>query len=76
MAQITIYLDGVTEALVEAAVRQSGLSKSRWIAQAIRARAGGEWPASVAALHGAWSDFPSLDEIRKSPGRDRKRERL
>ncbi len=76
MAQITIYLDRETEALVSRAVRKAGVSKSRWIADAIRARSGSEWPASVAALHGAWSDFPSLEEIRKSAGRDHRRERL
>ncbi len=76
MAQITIYLDPETEALVNTAVRESGSSKSKWIAEAIRARARSEWPASVVALEGAWTDFPSLEEIRKAEGRDRRRERL
>lgn len=76
MSQITIYLDSETEAFVNAAVRGSGSSKSKWIAEAIRARARSEWPASIVALEGAWTDFPSLEEIRKAEGRDRKRERL
>ena len=76
MAQVTIYLDPKTDALVNAAVRRSGLSKSKWIAAAIRARAGSEWPASVAALHGAWPDFPDPEQIRKSEAKDRKREPL
>jgi hypothetical protein len=76
MPQITIYLDPETDAFVNTAVRGSGSSKSKWIAEAIRARVRSEWPASVAALEGAWTDFPSLEEIRKAEGRDRGRERL
>jgi len=76
MAQITIYLDPQTESLVNAAVSQAGLSKSKWIAEAIRARAASEWPGAVAALPGAWPDFPDLADIRKSGARDRKREPL
>ena len=76
MPQITIYLDSDTDALVNAAIRGSGLSKSKWIAEAIQARARSEWPASVAALRGAWPDFPDLEHIRKGEGRDRKREPL
>lgn len=76
MPQITIYLDRQTEALVDRAVRKAGVSKSRWIAEAIRARAASEWPAAVAAPHGAWGDFPSLEKIRRTAGRDLARERL
>ncbi len=76
MAQTTIYLDPETDALVNTAVRRSGLSKSKWIAAAIRARAKSEWPAAVAALAGAWPDFPDLHHIRKSAAKDRKREPL
>ena len=76
MSQITIYLDPETEACVNAAVCGSGSSKSKWIAEAIRARARSEWPASIVALEGAWKHFPSLEEIRKAEGRDRRRERL
>ncbi|MBM3746748.1 MAG: ribbon-helix-helix protein, CopG family [Acidobacteria bacterium] len=76
MAQITIYLDRETEALVNRAVRQSGVSKSRWIAAAVRARAGSEWPAGVVGLQGAWADFPDLKDLRQTTGRDRKRGRL
>ena len=34
-----------------------------------------EWPASVAALAGAWPDFPTLEEIRQPIGEDVSRER-
>ena len=36
MSQITLYLDGATQALVDAAAQASGVSKSRWVADAIR----------------------------------------
>jgi len=76
MGQVTIYLDRQTELLVNTAVKRAGISRSKWIAEAVRARAGSQWPPCVAALAGAWEDFPSLAEIRRTAGRDRKRERL
>ena len=76
MPQVTIYLDDETEALVNAALKGARVSKSKWIAEAIRARVRSEWPRSVAAMAGAWPDFPTAEEIRKSKGRDRKREPL
>jgi Ribbon-helix-helix protein, copG family len=74
--QITIYLDDDTMAMVNAAAKASGVSKSQWIAEAIQLRSSKEWPASVAALAGAWSDFPSAEEIRRNHGADTSRERL
>ena len=35
-----------------------------------------EWPVSVQELAGAWSDFPSLEEIRDNPQPDFPREEL
>lgn len=76
MAQVTIYLDDQTIALVKAAVKTAGVSQSQWISEAVRQRARTEWPASVRALAGAWREFPAAAEIRKQPGRDTPRERL
>ena len=53
MAQITIYLDDEVLASVNAAVKAAGTSKSQWIAEAIRARASKEWPASIRELIGS-----------------------
>ena len=75
MAQITIYLDRGTAALVKAAVKKTGASQSHWIAEAVRQRARAEWPAAVAALAGAWPDFPALKEIRKPRAADTARVR-
>jgi hypothetical protein len=76
MAQITIYLDDDVLAHIKAATKAAGMSKSQWIAEAIRLRMSKEWPDSVRALAGAWPDFPTLEEIRGQQGTDVTRERL
>ena len=78
MAQVTIYLDGETEELMKAAVLESNMSQSKWIAEAIRerVRTRNEWPAAVIELAGAYPDFPSLEEIRNHPVPDVERESL
>lgn len=76
MAQITIYLDDDTTAVLKAAVKQAGVSQSQWIAEAVRQRARKEWPASVRALAGAWRNFPTAEQIRNQHGWDMLRERF
>ena len=76
MPQVTIYLDDQTAALVESAVKKSGLSKSRWIAEAVKEKSGSEWPQAVRNLAGAWKDFPTAEEIRQMDGIDVPREQL
>ena len=61
MAQITLYLDDATQALVEQAAQAQGLSKSRWVAEIIRKHAAHEWPLDCLALAGAFQDFPLRD---------------
>lgn len=58
MAQVTLYLDEATEALLAAAVARSGLSRSRWVAQAIQRQAADAWPQGFRELAGAFPDFP------------------
>ncbi len=74
MAQVTIYLDPDTEARMAEAAKQSGLSKSRWIAKLIRERTRTTWPDHVAALAGAWPDLPEAEELRRGLGQDTERE--
>jgi hypothetical protein len=76
MAQITLYLDEETIKRVRRAARASGLSQSRWLAELVRERTARQWPDAVRELAGAWGDFPEVDELRRSAGRDVKRERL
>jgi hypothetical protein len=76
MPQVTIYLDDKVLALVKAATKTTGISQSKWIAEAVRLRVKKEWPASVLGLAGAWPDFPTAEEIRESQDIDASREQL
>ncbi|MBV9678381.1 MAG: ribbon-helix-helix protein, CopG family, partial [Acidobacteriaceae bacterium] len=49
MPQVTIYLKDEILAIVRAAAKSTGISQSKWIAEAVRLRAKREWPASVVA---------------------------
>lgn len=63
MAQITLYLDDGTEALLARAAQSSGISKSRWVAQLIRTHAENEWPEDCLALAGQFPDFPLSEDV-------------
>lgn len=77
MAQVTIYLDPETEKRMEAAARDAGLSRSRWVANLIREKTVSEWPESFRRLIGGWEDdFPEVEEIRSGLGEDLPREPL
>ena len=76
MAQLTLYLDRETEMRMRAAAEAAGVSKSKWVATLIRNRLKDTWPASVAALAGAWSDLPEVEEMRADMGSDVPRESL
>ena len=76
MPQITIYLDKETERKMRAFVRGKKVSRSQWVASLIREKLQSEWPEDVAALAGAWQDFPSLEEIRAGTAKDVSRETL
>ncbi len=58
MAQITLYLDDATQALVDEAAKANGVSKSRWVADIIRTYAAYDWPQDCLALAGRFADFP------------------
>ncbi len=76
MGQLTIYLDEETEKKLNALVKKSGLSKSRWIAELIREKAAQQWPNTVKELAGAWKDFPLAEELRRFQTSDTDREPL
>ena len=62
MSQITLYLDDTTQALVDKAALASGVSKSRWVAEAIRHYAADEWPQACLDLAGSFPDFPLVEQ--------------
>lgn len=76
MGQITIYLDEQTEALVRAAVKAAGISKSKWVAELVRERVRNQWPDSIRSLAGAWPDMPTAEQIRRQQPADLQRESL
>ncbi len=76
MAQLTLDLDQETEMRMRAAAEAAGLSISKWVAKLVRERPTDSWPASVAALAGAWADLPVAEETRAGMGSDAPREPL
>ena len=76
MGQVTIYLDDEIEKRMTANAKAMKLSKSKWIANAIREKLVDEWPANVRELAGSWKDFPTLEEIRDTKQQDATRESL
>lgn len=76
MGQVTIYLDNETEERMRRLAEASGLSQSKWIAELIRRSVIDQWQESVKQLAGAWSDFPTKDELHANPAHDIPRERI
>ena len=76
MGQVTIYLDDELETKMRSAAKSMHLSQSKWIASLIEKKVNKEWSESVKNLAGAWSNFPTLEEIRNSRKEDSEREEL
>ena len=76
MGQVTIYLDDETERQMVAMASAMGVSKSKWIASAIRSHLLDEWPPEVRRLPGSWADFPTVEELRSGLPADTERETL
>ena len=74
MGQVTIYLEEDIEHKMVVAAQSAHLSKSKWIAKLIQDKVANEWPQSVVSLAGSWEDFPTIDEIRTTIGKDAERE--
>lgn len=76
MAQLTLYLDQETVGKMRQAAKSEGLSQSQWVARLIRAQLESEWPQAVRELAGTWTEFPEIEELRRSLGNDVPRESL
>ena len=74
MAQVTIYVEPEIEAKMKAAAKAAGMSCSKWVAAIIRDKTQADWPASVAALAGAWRDLPQAGVLRAGVAVDLPRE--
>jgi len=77
MSQITLYVDDATQALVDQAAHAHGISKSRWVAEAIRRYAAQEWPPACLDLAGSFPDFPLVgDDTNRAQPEDTPRVRF
>ena len=76
MGRVTIYLEDEVEEKMSAAAKSEHLSKSKWVANLIKAKVASEWPESVTQLAGAWRDLSLAEEGRASLGQDSERETL
>ncbi len=74
MPQLNLYVDEATHLHIKRSAKASGVSLSKWVSALVREQTASEWPPEVLALSGAWKDFPSLDAIRKTRGKDLPRE--
>ena len=63
MAQVTLYLDDATRALMEDAARAEGVSKSRWVADLIRRHTRPTWPEEWYSALGSFPDFPLRADV-------------
>lgn len=76
MVQVTVCLDDELEIRMRAAADAARLPQSAWLARLIQERLADRWPEDVAALAGAWNDFPETDALRKGLSHDVPREVL
>ena len=80
MPQMAIYIDDQLAKRIEKAVKASGKSKSRWVAEAIKRSLQDQWPEGFFELAGGWEDDVEPDEImsriRKGTEELDKREKL
>ena len=74
MAQITIYITNDLESKVKEIASSLDTSVSKYIATIIEKNINNNWNPKVKKLAGSWSDFPTIEEIRKESADDVKRE--
>ncbi len=80
MSQLAIYIDDQLAERLEKAVKVSGKSKSKWVADAIKRSLQDQWPEGFFDLAGSWKDNVEPDEImnriRRGIKKPNKREKL
>lgn len=69
-------MDPETENKLASIVKQSGVSKSKWIVELIKEKTAHSWPAHIVKLAGAWKDLPTAEELRAGAGKDVGRKRI
>jgi hypothetical protein len=57
-----IYLDEKTATAVKRAAEETKTSVEAWVADAIQRKLAA-WPQAVTSLAGAWTDFPTKEDL-------------
>lgn len=68
MSRVPVYLDAELADKARRAAAEEGVSLSKWIAGLVRERLRDRWSEATKQLAGAWSDFPSVEELREHQG--------
>ena len=80
MSQLAIYIDDQLSKRLDKAVKASGKSKSKWVADAIKRSLQDRWPEGFFDLAGGWEDDGGpeeiMDRIRKGMEEPEERESL
>ncbi len=74
MAQITIYINNDLETKIKEIASSLDTSISKYISTVIEKNIDNNWNPKIKSLAGSWSDFPTIEEIRKCNVNDVKRE--
>ncbi len=65
MAQMAIYIEDKLAKRLDKAVKASGKSKSKWVADAIKHVLQDQWPEGFFDLAGKWEDEVGPEEFMK-----------
>jgi hypothetical protein len=80
MPQLAIYIDDNLSEKLNKVIKVSGKSRSKWVADLIKAKLKDEWPEDFFELAGSWEGEETPEEImasiRKGLERTEKREEL
>ena len=80
MPQLAIYIDDNLSKKLNKVIEVSGKSRSKWVADLIKAKLKDEWPEDFFKLAGSWEGEETPEEImatiRKGLERTEKREEL
>ncbi|MBI3181807.1 MAG: ribbon-helix-helix protein, CopG family [Myxococcales bacterium] len=63
MAQLAIYIDDALSRRLDAAARRAGMSRSRFVVEAVRKQLEDELPESFFAVLGTWEDDRGVEQI-------------
>lgn len=63
MPQLAIYVDDNLSKKLNKAIRASGQSRSKWVADLIKSKLEDEWPEGFFELAGSWEGEETPEEI-------------